>query len=131
MAASPHREDPRRRLLVKILASSLAFGSLSVPGVAAAQIFGRRPGKLAEGQSIYDVTGPVMVNGKLIQGRHYLHHEDELRLHDIIFRVTEVQDHRRRERDSLNQTTFLDVGLVTSPGLAPTSDTGPDGGPSR
>lgn len=66
MASSPHREDPRRRLLVKLLAS-LTFGSLSVPGVAAAQIFGRRPGKLAEGQSFYDVTGPVMVNGKLIQ----------------------------------------------------------------
>lgn len=32
----------------------------------------------------------TVVNGKTIEGRHVLHHEDELRLHDIIFRVTET-----------------------------------------
>lgn len=71
----------------------------------------------------------TVVNGKLIHGRHYLCNEDELRLHDIIFRVTEVDDGRRRERDSLNQTTFLDVGLVTSSGLTSASE--PDGEQSR
>jgi hypothetical protein len=50
----------------------------------------------------------TVVNGKAIQGRHALHHEDELRLHDIIFRVTESYSGLRQEKDSLNQTTFIE-----------------------
>lgn len=32
----------------------------------------------------------TVVNGKKVQGRQALTHEDELRLHDVIFRITEV-----------------------------------------
>lgn len=66
---SAQRDDPRRDFLVRALASGLiAVGALlSGPREAAGQLFGRRPKRMAAGQSIYDVTGPVMVNGKLIR----------------------------------------------------------------
>lgn len=53
----------------------------------------------------------TVVNGRPIEGRHALRHEDELRLHDIIFRVTESFSGPRQERDSMNQTTFIDNTL--------------------
>jgi len=58
----------RRVFLVRALAGGLfAAGGLSSGNrFAAAQVLGRVPRRLAKGQSIYDVTGPVMVNGKLI-----------------------------------------------------------------
>lgn len=58
----------RRAFLVRALASGLlaSGGLLSLSRGAGAQVLGRVPKPLAQGQSIYDVTGPVMVNGKLI-----------------------------------------------------------------
>lgn len=58
----------RRAFLVRALAGGLfaAGGLLSGYRIAGAQVLGRVPKPLAKGQSIYDVTGPVMVNGKLI-----------------------------------------------------------------
>lgn len=58
----------RRAFLVRALAGGLfaAGGLLSGNRVAGAQVLGRVPKPLAKGQSIYDVTGPVMVNGKPI-----------------------------------------------------------------
>ena len=50
----------------------------------------------------------TVVNGKTIEGRHTLHHEDELRLHDVIFRVTESYSGSRQEQDTMNQTTFIE-----------------------
>lgn len=55
----------------------------------------------------------TVVNGKAIEGRHVLHHEDELRLHDIIFRITESYSGSNQERDSMNQTTFIDTTKST------------------
>ena len=61
-------EAKRRAFLVRALAGGLfAAGGLSSGNrFASAQVLGRVPKPLAKGQSIYDVTGPVMVNGKLI-----------------------------------------------------------------
>jgi len=58
----------RRAFLVRALGGGLfAAGGLSSGSrFAGAQVLGRVPKPLAKGQSIYDVTGPVMVNGKLI-----------------------------------------------------------------
>jgi hypothetical protein len=58
----------------------------------------------------------TVVNGKTIEGRHALHHEDEIRLHDIIFRVTESYSGPRQEQDSMNQTTFIDTTLSSKAG---------------
>ena len=52
-------DDPRRRVLIQALAAG--FFSSSAGG-AAAQIFGRSPGPLPTGQSIYRVSGGVTVN---------------------------------------------------------------------
>jgi pSer/pThr/pTyr-binding forkhead associated (FHA) protein len=49
----------------------------------------------------------TMVNGKPVTTRQELYHEDEVRFHDIIFRVTESFVLPRSELQSLNQTTFI------------------------
>ena len=58
----------RRTFLIRALAAGLLAGGglVSSSRFAGAQVLGRVPKPLAKGQSIYDVTGPVMVNGKLI-----------------------------------------------------------------
>jgi hypothetical protein len=55
-------EDPRRAFLL----TALAAGLLAASGIPAAraQLFGRRPQKLPAGQSVYEATGEVMVNGQ-------------------------------------------------------------------
>lgn len=60
------REDPRRAFLVKALASGLlaAGGLLGSASRARAQLFGRKPGKLPAGQSIYEARGAVRINGR-------------------------------------------------------------------
>lgn len=59
---SINAEDPRRAFLLKALAAGLlAAGGL--PG-ARAQFFGRKPQRMPAGQSIYEATGAVTVNGQ-------------------------------------------------------------------
>jgi hypothetical protein len=53
-------DDPRRRILIQ----ALAAGFFSGAGTAAAQLFGRSPGPLPAGQSIYRVSGNVTVNSQ-------------------------------------------------------------------
>lgn len=53
-------DDPRRRILIQ----ALAAGFFSSAGSAAAQLFGRSPGPLPAGQSIYRVSGSVTVNSQ-------------------------------------------------------------------
>ncbi len=55
-------EDPRRAFLLKALAAGV-FAAGATPA-AWAQFFGRRPQKLPAGQSVYDATGAVTVNGQ-------------------------------------------------------------------
>lgn len=59
-------EDPRRAFLLKALAAGLlAVGG--IPGVHG-QFFGRKPQKLPAGQSVYEATGAVTVNGQAATG---------------------------------------------------------------
>lgn len=58
-------DDPRRKLLIRMLAAGFfAAGSLAAP-FARAQALGQRPGKLPPGRSVYRVTGHVTVNGEV------------------------------------------------------------------
>ncbi len=57
----------------------------------------------------------TVVNGKLIEGKTALRHEDELRFHDVIFRITESYVGRRSETESMNKTTFIDQSEVEPP----------------
>ncbi len=49
----------------------------------------------------------TMVNGKLASGRQQLRHDDELRFHDIIFRVSENMSRPLSELQASDQTTFI------------------------
>ena len=53
----------------------------------------------------------TMVNGKPAVGRQALRHEDELRFHDIIFRVTENSSRRKGEQ-AMDKTTFIQAPTV-------------------
>ena len=55
-------DDPRRRLLVKLLSAGALSTLTSLRGLAA-DILGDTPGKLPPGRSIYRLSGQVTVNG--------------------------------------------------------------------
>ena len=56
-------DDPRRRELIRALA--LGLFSNGLPGCALSQsVFGAKPAKLPEGQSIYRLSGDVKINDK-------------------------------------------------------------------
>ncbi len=49
----------------------------------------------------------TMVNGKLIEQRHYLRNDDEVAFQDVVFRVSESYRPPDRELESMDQTTFI------------------------
>lgn len=55
-------EDPRRAFLLKALAAGV-FAASGLPA-AHAQLLGRRPARLPQDQSFYEVSGEVRVNGR-------------------------------------------------------------------
>ncbi|MGH8761503.1 MAG: hypothetical protein ACREVW_18680 [Burkholderiales bacterium] len=63
MIRSGETDDPRRRLLIQALTAGLF--SIGLPGgrAHAVDIFGKRPSKLPQGQSIYRISGTALVNG--------------------------------------------------------------------
>lgn len=73
----------------------------------------------------------TVVNGKAISGRHILHHEDELRLHDVIFRVTESYSGPKKEQDTMNQATFIEAGDSADSTDGPDSGGPHSGGPHK
>ena len=51
----------------------------------------------------------TIINGKRVDGRQPLHHDDELRFHDAIFRVTEKLSRVNSERQFMSQTTYIET----------------------
>ncbi len=49
----------------------------------------------------------TIVNGKRADARHPLRHDDEVRFHDIIFRVTENMTRTHGEEQASDKTTFI------------------------
>lgn len=49
----------------------------------------------------------TIINGKRASDRRQLRHDDELRFHDIIFRVTENMTRPHSEQQASDQTTFI------------------------
>jgi len=67
---SNEAEDPRRAFLLKALAAGVfAAGATSA---AWAQFFGRKPQRLPAGQSVYEATGAVTVNGQPATGATHI-----------------------------------------------------------
>jgi len=58
-------DEARRALLVKALSLGLFAGGMGWNLPALAQLFGRVPRKLPEGQSIFELRGNVLINGTL------------------------------------------------------------------
>jgi hypothetical protein len=73
---SNEAEDPRRAFLLKALAAGLLAAS-GIPG-AKAQFFGRKPQRLPAGQSVYEATGAVTVNGQPATGATRIGASDRL-----------------------------------------------------
>ena len=57
-------DDPRRRVLIRMLAAGFFTGISTQAQEAFGQIFGSPPSKLPEGKSIYRISGDVKVDGK-------------------------------------------------------------------
>ena len=57
-------DDPRRAILLRALAGGL-LGSAWIDAPFAADLLGGRPTKLPPGQSIYRISGKVLVNGQV------------------------------------------------------------------
>jgi hypothetical protein len=54
-----------------------------------------------------DSSNGTIINGRKIEERRALHHDDEMRLHDIVFRVSESFTRPNSERQAMNETTFV------------------------
>jgi hypothetical protein len=57
-------DDPRRRILIRMLAAGFFAGVSTEANQALAQILGSPPSKLPAGRSIYRISGDVQVNGQ-------------------------------------------------------------------
>ena len=57
-------DDPRRRILIRMLAAGFFAGVSAEANEALAQILGSPPSKLPAGRSIYRISGNVQVNGQ-------------------------------------------------------------------
>ena len=64
MASDDPRFDPRRRFLVRALSAGWLAGGVGWQAPARAALFGKLPGRLPEGRSVFEVRGEVLVNGK-------------------------------------------------------------------
>lgn len=63
MASDPSF-DARRRFLVQALSAGWLAGGAGWSPTALAALFGKLPGKLPEGRSIFEIKGEVLVNGQ-------------------------------------------------------------------
>jgi len=64
MTARHEIDDPRRKLLVHALSIGLLYGTLSPAHALTFGIFGSKPSKLPDTQSIYRMSGDVKVNAQ-------------------------------------------------------------------
>lgn len=64
MSRFDEADDPRRRLLIKALATGAFTAALANKGALADSFFGSTPHQLPPGQSIYRLRGTVKVNGQ-------------------------------------------------------------------
>ncbi len=64
MAMTDPQIDARRRLLVRALSLGWLAGGIGWNPPALAALFGKLPGKLPEGKSVFDVKGEVLIDGR-------------------------------------------------------------------
>jgi hypothetical protein len=77
MAADP-RFDARRRFLVRALSAGWLAGGAGWHASALAALFGKVPGRLPEGRSVFELRGEVRVNGQQASGRTVIRPTDQI-----------------------------------------------------
>ena len=65
MTVKQEIDDPRRILLVRALSAGLLYGALTPAQAITFGLFGSKPSKLPDGQSIYRLAGDVKVNAQV------------------------------------------------------------------
>jgi len=56
-----------------------------------------------------DSSNGTVVNGRALTGRRALQHDDEIRFHDIVFRVSHHRPHGQRQVGVHDQTTSIKI----------------------
>jgi pSer/pThr/pTyr-binding forkhead associated (FHA) protein len=51
----------------------------------------------------------TVVNGRVAKGRCALQHDDEIRFHDIVFRVSQSRPSAQREVGLYDKTTYIEI----------------------
>ena len=77
MAADP-RFDARRRFLVRALSAGWLAGGAGWQSSALAALFGKVPGRLPEGRSVFEWRGEVLVNGQQANERTVIKPTDKI-----------------------------------------------------
>lgn len=85
-------DEARRVFLIRALQLGLLSGGLGWNLEALAQLFGRVPRKLAEGQSIFELRGRVLVNGEVATRDTRIGASDMLETADGAFLIAAVGD---------------------------------------
>jgi len=108
-------DDPRRRLLIQMLAAGLFTGT-AASQEALAQILGSPPSKLPEGKSIYRISGEVTVDGKkadlgtkIAGGSNIQTGRDS----ELVYAVGESAYIARPNTQIIVETAAQDAGIVT------------------
>ena len=124
MYQSRDLDDPRRRLLVRLLAA----GAFSVPfGRVLADVLGEKPGKLPPGRSIYRLEGQVSVNGTPATLQTRIGPSDTIetgRKSEVVFAsgasafILRESSHLRLGRETTNNVVVSALRLLTGKVLA-------------
>ena len=109
-------DDPRRRLVIKSLAAGVFSGKLAGCAPLAAQVFGERPAKLAEGVSVFRATGTATVNDAPVAADTRIRPGDTIRTgkdSEIIFVVSDASFLLRAESHVVLETSKGGSGRLT------------------
>lgn len=96
-------DDARREFLIRAMQAGLFVGGLGWNLPAIAQLFGRVPRKLPQGQSIFEIKGQVLVNGIVATRDTRISASDQLETAEGSYLVAAVGDSAfiLREKSSL------------------------------
>jgi hypothetical protein len=84
-------DDPRREWLIKALTAGLFASGWTSAQAQSASFLGSKPGKLPPGQSVYSLTGAVLVNGQPANMQTAIHPGDKVetgKSSELIFAVS-------------------------------------------
>ena len=109
-------DDPRRRLLIRMLAAGFFTGVSAEANTALAQILGSPPSKLPPGKSIFRISGDVQVDGqratletKIGGGNRIVTGKDS----EIVYAVGESAYIARPNTEIVVETSSSESAIVT------------------